>query len=715
MMLVATSTSASPRTNASITSSSSCSAICPWAVSDPQVGQQRAQALGRLLDRLDPVVEVEALAAAGVLAAQGLGHQRLVVLAHVGGDRPPARRRRLDDADVAEPRERDLQRPRDRRGAHRQHVHAQPQLAQRLLLGHAEALLLVDDHQAEVLRLHVHRQQAVGADQDVQAPVAVAPEHLARLGGRAEAVDHVHGHGQVAEALAEGGQVLLGEDRGGRQHQHLLAAGRRLEGRAHGDLGLAEADVAADQAVHRAGALHVVGDGVDRALLVAASRGGGKRRSSSRISSSSGGKAKPVGRGARLVERDQLAGHLPHGGPRARLHAVPGLAAQLGEGRRRAVGADVAGHPVELVVGHVEAVAVGEGQREVVAREARDGAGLEGGQPADAVVLVHDVVADPQVEEAGQAAAHDRAALRRGRRRRRMRSSGITREAELARDEPALAAGRIVIPTEPGAGQLAGGELRRRAARSMRASARDRSPRRANVTSTRSPLRVRRDSSASASEGERVAKRASVGVEGGRRRPRGRRQVERRQRRQGGVDARRGRPARRRPPRPRAARAPRAGPPACSPGASRTTRALAGAGVDRAGRPRAPSAGSAAGQATRRVIGRMVRWVKARRPACSRPRRRTARCAPAGRPSRGRRRGSPRAPTGRRAPPPGARARSPSRPGGPPARRARPRSPSATSSGARGPARRAPARPGRAAPATTTLPGRSRLASARAR
>ena len=32
MMLVATSTSASPRTKASITSSSSCSGICPWAV-----------------------------------------------------------------------------------------------------------------------------------------------------------------------------------------------------------------------------------------------------------------------------------------------------------------------------------------------------------------------------------------------------------------------------------------------------------------------------------------------------------------------------------------------------------------------------------------------------------------------------------------------------------------------------------------------------------
>ena len=41
------------------------------------------------------------------------------------------------------------------------------QLAQQLLLLDAEALLLVHDQQAEVLRAHVAREQPVGADQDV--------------------------------------------------------------------------------------------------------------------------------------------------------------------------------------------------------------------------------------------------------------------------------------------------------------------------------------------------------------------------------------------------------------------------------------------------------------------------------------------------------------------------------------------------------------------
>jgi hypothetical protein len=54
-------------------------------------------------------------------------------------------------------------------------------------------------------------------------------------------------NGVVLQALGEGAEVLLGEDRGRRQHQHLLAVVGGLERRAQRDLGLAVADVAADQ------------------------------------------------------------------------------------------------------------------------------------------------------------------------------------------------------------------------------------------------------------------------------------------------------------------------------------------------------------------------------------------------------------------------------------------------------------------------------------
>ena len=206
-------------------------------------------------------------------------------------------------------------------------------------------------------------------------------------------------------------EVLLGQDRGRHQHHHLLAGGRGLERRAHRDLGLAEAHVAADQAVHRARALHVVGHGVDGPLLV----GGLPVREASFEFGNPlvvGRKRKAFDPLAGLVERDQLARHLAHRHPRARLHPVPGLAAELGQRRGRAVGAHVAGHPVELVVRDVEPVAVGERQREVVAGETGDGARLEAGEPPDAVVLVDHVVANPQIHEARQAPPDHRTALR---------------------------------------------------------------------------------------------------------------------------------------------------------------------------------------------------------------------------------------------------------------------------------------------------------------
>ena len=63
--------------------------------------------------------------------------------------------------------------------------------------------------------------------------------------------------GKVGEPLAEGARVLVGEDRRGHEHGDLTSALHRLERGAHGDLRLAVADVADEQAVHRTRALHV--------------------------------------------------------------------------------------------------------------------------------------------------------------------------------------------------------------------------------------------------------------------------------------------------------------------------------------------------------------------------------------------------------------------------------------------------------------------------
>ena len=184
MIVVATSTSASPRRNASIRCSSSL--LVELAVGDLEAHAraQAAQALGGLVDRLDAVVQEERLAAALLLAHERLLDELLVVLADVGLDRAAALGRRLDDRDVAQPGQRHLQRARDRRRAHRDDVDLELELAQQLLLLDAEALLLVDDDQPEVLAAHVAAEQAVGADEDVDLALVEGRDDLLLLLGR---------------------------------------------------------------------------------------------------------------------------------------------------------------------------------------------------------------------------------------------------------------------------------------------------------------------------------------------------------------------------------------------------------------------------------------------------------------------------------------------------------------------------------------------------
>jgi hypothetical protein len=69
----------------------------------------------------------------------------------------------------------------------------------------------------------------VGADEDVGLALAERLDRGALLGGRAEAADVLDRERVVAQALGEGAEVLLGEDRGRHQHQHLLAGVGGLE------------------------------------------------------------------------------------------------------------------------------------------------------------------------------------------------------------------------------------------------------------------------------------------------------------------------------------------------------------------------------------------------------------------------------------------------------------------------------------------------------
>ena len=104
----------------------------------------------------------------------------------------------------------------------------------------------------------------MGADDDVDAAIGELFADLAAFGGGAEAVEDIDAHRVIRHAFPEVVVMLLGEDRGGGEDGDLFSGHDRLEGCADGDLGFAEADVAADEAVHGAWGFHVllgIGDG----------------------------------------------------------------------------------------------------------------------------------------------------------------------------------------------------------------------------------------------------------------------------------------------------------------------------------------------------------------------------------------------------------------------------------------------------------------------
>ena len=218
------------------------------------VGQvQRFAFLDQRADPVDlPPLRHLRADAFGHLVAPAVGDQ-------LGDDRRAAGRQFVDRRDVQVGVVAHGQRARDRRGRHHQQVRLLAGLlhlvAQRQPLRHAEPVLLVDDGQPQVPELHLLLDDRMRADDQCRlaagrpAPAFRRVLLLLAAGqpGHAQAARREQ-RLQPADQLAE---VLLGQDFG-RRHQRALPAGvdgdRRRQRRDHG---LARADIALQQPVHR--------------------------------------------------------------------------------------------------------------------------------------------------------------------------------------------------------------------------------------------------------------------------------------------------------------------------------------------------------------------------------------------------------------------------------------------------------------------------------
>ncbi len=233
-------------------------------------------------------------------------------------------------------------------------------------------------------------------------PAAALLDDLLLLGLAAEAADGFDLHRETGEAIAQRLLVLEREDRRRREERDLLAVHHRLERGAHRDLGLAVADVAAQQAVHRGRRFHVALDVGDRVPLIHGQfpfEGVFELLLPVRV------RAERVTRDrlARGVELQQLLGHVAHRLLDAGLGLFPGRAAEPIEGGPRRAG--VALHEVEPLHRDEELVLARVAELHELLRLEADVDPLEPDEHADAVIDVDDEVADLEVAEVGEEGA----------------------------------------------------------------------------------------------------------------------------------------------------------------------------------------------------------------------------------------------------------------------------------------------------------------------
>jgi hypothetical protein len=277
------------------------------------------------------------------------------------------------------------------RGGKREHVDPAAQRTDALLVLHPETMFLVHHEEAQRAELDVLLEQPVGPDDDVELTLLEAPQRLAVLRSGAEAREHVDAHGIALEARAKRLEMLRRQDGRGDEHGHLLPGQHGQERSAHRHLGLAEADVAAHQPIHRPRAAEVGDDLLDGALLARGFLKGEARRELL-VEPVGGFVRRAVVRLARGIDFHQVVRHGEDGLLGLRLDALPRRAAELVERGRRTIGTDVALHHVDAIDGHVEAIAAQVLEVQEVPLGPRHLHVLQAAVCADAVVDVHHVV-----------------------------------------------------------------------------------------------------------------------------------------------------------------------------------------------------------------------------------------------------------------------------------------------------------------------------------
>ena len=352
------------------------------------IGFQKLLSVGEISDTR---YDIEALAAAIMLAQQRLANDNRIEGRNIGAHGKAIDRRRRDQRQLPHPRKRKLERARNRCRREREHMHFCAQFLQLLLVAHTEMLLLIHDHEAEITEFHLLAEKRVRSNDNIHIATR---KSFARFGHilRADKTRHLpQFQRQSLKALGKGAVVLTREQCSRYDNRNLIAGHCGDKSRAQRHFRLAESDIATNEPVHRSPAREIFKHGFNCLFLIFRFRKG-KARTEFIIGT---GRRLHDGAGLELArgsDADKLGRHLADAflEPRfARLPARPSQPVKL----RIAVIRAIARKQFDILNRQIELVATVIDKQQTIMRRAHHFNCLQTLEAADAVIHMNDKIA----------------------------------------------------------------------------------------------------------------------------------------------------------------------------------------------------------------------------------------------------------------------------------------------------------------------------------
>src|ERR1700723_558806 len=219
---------------------------------------------------LDNRIKDVSLASGGNFAANRFprgGQLRFIEPAR--GDRRAAGRHFIDHGDIEIAVNGESESTRDGRRSHNEHMRRCAFFHQALALQHAEAVLFVDDHEAETLEFNSVFDQRVRASDELGFAGADAFERGQFFAALHAAYEHFDAVARRREDAARGEKMLHGKNFGRRHDGHLAAIFDGDHRGLESNDSFAAANITFKKPIHRRGAFEIAGDFGEHAFLSA--------------------------------------------------------------------------------------------------------------------------------------------------------------------------------------------------------------------------------------------------------------------------------------------------------------------------------------------------------------------------------------------------------------------------------------------------------------